>query len=149
MRVLISEDDRLSRRLLEAMLAAWGYDVCVTTDGVEALEALQKNDAPSLAVLDWSMPRLDGIEVCKMVREASRAPLPYIILLTAREGTENMVESMRLQACTAFVDPKQTIEGPRSPSKPDHSLRRRTPRAPLTVSVRSMSRIWQRTCDRP
>jgi DNA-binding response OmpR family regulator len=94
MRVLISEDDRLSRRLLEAMLVAWGYDVCVTSDGVEALDVLNQADAPALAVLDWSMPRLDGIEVCKMIRESSNAPLPYIILLTAREGTENMVEGL-------------------------------------------------------
>ena len=62
MRVLIAEDDAVSRRLLEATLTKWGYEVVVTTDGLQALEALSQPDAPSLAILDWMMPGLDGAQ---------------------------------------------------------------------------------------
>ena len=64
-KILIAEDDMVSRRLLEATLIKWGYEVVVTCDGTAAWEVLQRADAPPLAILDWMMPGMDGIEVCR------------------------------------------------------------------------------------
>jgi DNA-binding response OmpR family regulator len=68
MKILIAEDDPVSRRLLEAKLAKWGYDVVVTCDGDEAWEALRAKDTPRLAILDWMMPGMDGVEICRRMR---------------------------------------------------------------------------------
>ena len=95
MRVLIAEDDLVSRRLLEGSLVKWGYDVVATENGNEAWHALKQEDAPPLLVLDWAMPGLDGLEVCRRVRDVSDAQPSYIILLTAREGKENIVEGLQ------------------------------------------------------
>ena len=76
MKVLIAEDDMVSRRLLEATLVKWGYEVVVTCDGTAAWEVLQGVDAPPLAILDWMMPGMDGTEVCRRVRHAPIAHTP-------------------------------------------------------------------------
>jgi two-component system, cell cycle response regulator len=94
MRVLIAEDDVTSRLLLQRVLARWDYEVIATKDGVEALEALRAADAPRLAVLDWMMPGLDGVEVCRRVRELDTEQPPYVILLTARGGKEDIVRGL-------------------------------------------------------
>ena len=65
-RVLIAEDDPVSRRLLEAFLVKWGYDVVVAADGLEALKILESADAPSLALLDWMMPGMEGPQVSRI-----------------------------------------------------------------------------------
>ena len=73
MRILIAEDDAVCRRVLEAALLKWDYEVTATADGLAALEILQQPDAPPLAILDWTMPRLDGLEVCQRLRAAPPA----------------------------------------------------------------------------
>jgi sigma-B regulation protein RsbU (phosphoserine phosphatase) len=95
-KVLIAEDDMISRRLLEATLTRWGYEVVVTCDGVAAWEVLRSQEAPALAILDWMMPGMDGIELCRRVRSAFTATPPYLILLTAKGRREDIV--MGLQA---------------------------------------------------
>lgn len=98
MRILIAEDDPVARRLLEAALTKWGYEGAHAADGFAAWEALQQPDAPSLAVLDWMMPGLDGLEVCRRVRQ-SPAPQPlYIILLTAKGAREDIVAGLQAGA---------------------------------------------------
>jgi diguanylate cyclase (GGDEF)-like protein len=92
--VLIAEDDRVSRNLLERVLVKWGYEVVVTCDGAEAWEALQGREVPPLAILDWMMPELDGVEVCRRVRELDLPDPPYIILLTARGGKGDIVAGL-------------------------------------------------------
>lgn len=94
MRVLIAEDDLVSRNLLERVLDKWGYEVVVTRDGTEAWDAFQGDDAPRLAVLDWMMPGLDGPQVCSRVRDLEIPDPPYIILLTARGGTDDLVAGL-------------------------------------------------------
>lgn len=94
MKVLIAEDDPVSRRVLQATLVKWGYDAVTCSDGVAAWEALQKKDAPQLAILDWMMPGLDGVEVCRKVRAMSDPRFTYIILLTAKGRTEDVVEGL-------------------------------------------------------
>jgi two-component system, cell cycle response regulator len=90
-RVLIAEDDSTSSLVLERALAKWGYDVVMTTNGEAALDALLSPEAPPLAILDWMMPELDGVEVCRRLR-AIETPQPiYVIILTARSGTQDIV----------------------------------------------------------
>lgn len=91
MRVLIAEDDATSRKLLTRVLAQWGYEVIVTSDGAEAWAALQSEDPPPLAILDWMMPEMDGVELCRRVRESDTLSSLYIILLTARDTKRDMV----------------------------------------------------------
>ena len=98
MRVLIAEDDPVSRRLLQAALVKWGYEVIVTTNGKEAWEALQAPDAPSLLVLDWLMPEMDGVEVCREARKTAALKSAYIILLTSRGSKEDIVEGLEAGA---------------------------------------------------
>jgi diguanylate cyclase (GGDEF)-like protein len=93
-RILIAEDDAVSRRLLKAMLVTWGYDVVVTSDGDQAWEALRLEDAPRLAILDWMMPGSNGVKVCRKVRMEIWEPYTYIILLTALHRDEDLVTGM-------------------------------------------------------
>lgn len=94
MKVLIAEDDVVSRRLLEAMLTRWGYEVAVTRDGVEAWEVLQRTDTPPIAILDWMMPRMDGVEVCRKVRQRGQEPYIYLLLLTTKGRKENIIQGL-------------------------------------------------------
>ena len=94
MRILIAEDDRVSRRLLEITLANWGHEILLAVDGLAAWHAMRAADGPSLAVLDWMMPGLDGVEVCRRVRDTSESQLPYIILLTSKGRSEDIAEGL-------------------------------------------------------
>lgn len=110
MRILIAEDDRFSRRLLEAALTRWGYEVVSTSDGTEAWQELQQDDRPSLVILDLEMPGLDGIEVCRRVRESSDSQLPYIIFLSAWEGKKDISEGLRSGADDYVTKPFDSDE---------------------------------------
>lgn len=105
MRILIAEDDPSFRRLLEEKLAMWGYDVVVAEDGEAALQVLQSEDPPLLAMLDWMMPGMDGIEVCRRVRETAREPYTYIILLTSQQRDEDLVTGMETGADDYITKP--------------------------------------------
>lgn len=105
MRVLIAEDDIYFREVLELMLTGWGYQVIATRDGIEALEALMREDAPLLAVLDVMMPGRDGIDVCRKVRQLSRSSPPYIILLTAKARREDVVKGLEAGANDYIAKP--------------------------------------------
>lgn len=98
MRVLIAEDDPVSRRLLQAALIKWGYEVTVTSNGKEAWQALQATDAPSLLILDWLMPEMDGVEICREVRQLPALKSAYIILLTSRGSKEDIVKGLEAGA---------------------------------------------------
>jgi phosphoserine phosphatase RsbU/P len=91
MNVLVAEDDPISRRVLDATLAKLGFNACSVGDGVAALDALRKIDAPKLAILDWMMPGMDGVEVCRQLRAAPSAEPTYIILLTAKADKDSIV----------------------------------------------------------
>jgi DNA-binding response OmpR family regulator len=93
-RILVADDDAVTRRLLRALLSKWGYQVSVCADGVAAWELLQATDAPPLAILDWNMPLLDGVEVCQRVRTLPPGRPIYVILLTAREREEDIVAGL-------------------------------------------------------
>lgn len=97
-RILIAEDDAVSRRVLEALLLKWGFEVEVCTNGAEALLALRKKDAPQLAILDGMMPMFSGTDVCKRIRALSSETPPYLILLTAMSQKEDVMEGFHAGA---------------------------------------------------
>ena len=105
MKTLIAEDDPVSRYVLEAMLKNWGYDLVVTSNGLEAWDALQPDDSPQLAVLDWMMPGMDGVDVCRRVRQMNRTRTTYIILLTAKGEKNNIVEGLEAGADDYVIKP--------------------------------------------
>lgn len=105
MRVLIADDDPVIRRLLDATLGASGHEVVAVSDGTAAWEALTADDAPLLAVLDWVMPGLQGIEVCRRVRDLARPIPPYLILLTAMDRTEDIVAGLQAGADDYIAKP--------------------------------------------
>ena len=83
----------------------WGYEVAVACDGEEALQILQLDDAPALAILDWMMPGLTGLEVCRRVRQRAREPYTYILLLTSRSQKEDLIEGMEAGADDYITKP--------------------------------------------
>jgi len=94
MRILIADDDAITRRLLETILSKWGYEVQIASDGDEAWAALQGEGAPKLAILDWMMPGLDGVEICRRARQRMDAPYVYMMLLTSKVRKEDIIEGM-------------------------------------------------------
>lgn len=105
MKVLLAEDDPISRRVLETMLRKWGYEVMVTCDGHEAWDAMQEEDAPRLVILDWMMPGFDGAEVTRRIRELSSNEYVYVILLTARDRQEDIIAGMDSGADDYVIKP--------------------------------------------
>ncbi len=98
MRILIAEDDSVTRRVLSARLRRWCYEVTAVADGQAALELLTGNDPPRLALLDWEMPGMDGVDICGRVRESASGRYSYLILLTGRESQQDLVVGLRAGA---------------------------------------------------
>ncbi len=105
MKVLIAEDDASSRRLLEASLHKWGYDVLTTCDGREALEVFQNPEAPSLVISDWMMPDMDGLGLCRKIREMERSGYVYFIILTAEGTKEDVIKGLEAGADDYLIKP--------------------------------------------
>jgi DNA-binding response OmpR family regulator len=110
MNVLIADDDFVCRRLLQATLLELGYEVIVTLNGEDAWDELQKPEAPSLAILDLMMPKLDGIEVCRRVRQTANMAQTYIILLTSRSDKEDIVRGLDAGANDYITKPFSVAE---------------------------------------
>lgn len=104
----MAEDDPVSRKLILTLLAKWGYVVVVANDGAEAMSILHQRDAPSVAILDWSMPEMDGLEICRRLREVDK--IVYVILLTARGGKANIIEGLCAGADDYLVKPIDSEE---------------------------------------
>src|SRR5688572_10844620 len=97
MKVLVADDDQPTLDMLTAVLYSEGYDVVAARSGTEAWALLQREDGPSLAVLDCNMPGLDGTEVCRKVRLAGRSDV-YILMLTGRSDIGDLVAGMEAGA---------------------------------------------------
>jgi diguanylate cyclase (GGDEF)-like protein/PAS domain S-box-containing protein len=110
MRVLIAEDDVVSRRVLETTLVKWGHEVVVAGDGDAALAVLGGVDAPPLAILDWMMPGMDGVEVCRRARRSPSATPTYIILLTAKTRKEDIAAGLEAGADDYLTKPFARVE---------------------------------------
>lgn len=110
MKILIAEDDATTRQLLKTILIKWGYDVIDTSNGNEAWQALQAEEAPRLAILDWRIPGIDGTEICRKIRQESNEHYTYMILLTAQDRDEDLVTGMEAGADDYITKPFKTSE---------------------------------------
>jgi len=110
MRILVADDEAVSRFALEDTLAEWGYEVLGAEDGERAWDVLQRPDAPELAILDWEMPGFSGPELCRKVRQAASLRTPYLMLLTHRSGTSNIVAGLKSGANDYLSKPFQEDE---------------------------------------
>jgi two-component system cell cycle response regulator len=105
MKVLVAEDEAVPRRLLEATLRRWGYEVVTASNGVEALKILRAPDAPKLAILDWMMPGMNGPEVCQEVRHQLQEPYTYILLLTGKRNRSDIIQGLEAGADDYITKP--------------------------------------------
>jgi PleD family two-component response regulator len=97
-KIWVVDDDSISRAVLSANLAKWGYDVVAFSDGQAAWRSLQMSEPPLLAILDWMMPEMDGLEICKKIRSSPGTRSAYVILLTARESREDLILGLQAGA---------------------------------------------------
>jgi predicted signal transduction protein with EAL and GGDEF domain len=104
-KILVADDDALTRRLLEKTLEQAGYEVVVAENGRKALECLSSAEGPRLALLDWLMPGLNGVEVCREIRRHSEYPYTYIILLTAKSSKVDVVTGLEAGADDYITKP--------------------------------------------
>jgi diguanylate cyclase (GGDEF)-like protein len=103
--VLIAEDDPLFRRILERWFQQWDYRVTAVENGLDAWEVLQREDAPQLAILDWMMPGMDGIELCRRIRNRDQSPYRYVLLLTAKDDKQDVITGLEAGADDYLTKP--------------------------------------------
>jgi two-component system, cell cycle response regulator len=109
MRILIADDDPIARRVLTTLLFSWGYDVLTARDGPAALQYLQRPDAPRLALLDWGLPGMEGVEICRTVRSRPSESYTYLLMLTGRGDQASVIEGLAAGADDYLVKP---VSGP-------------------------------------
>lgn len=110
MKILIGDDSLTQRVMLEAIVRQWGFDTVLAEDGQQAWEILSGPGAPRLVLLDWEMPGLDGLEVCRRVRQSQDQDPPYILLLTARRETADIVTGLDAGANDYIAKPFENTE---------------------------------------
>jgi formate hydrogenlyase transcriptional activator len=110
MKILIAEDDPFFSEILAGILVKWGYEVVVAGSGSEAWQVLQAEDAPRIAILDWMMPGLTGVEICRRVREEKREPYRYLILLTSQQQDADIITGMEAGADDYLTKPLKINE---------------------------------------
>ena len=98
MRILVADDDSTSRLVISTLLSKWGHEPIIACDGTEAWEAMQQPGAPRLAILDWMMPGMDGLELCRKIRGRKSSEPIYIILLTALSLKADIVKGLEAGA---------------------------------------------------
>lgn len=110
MRILVAEDDSVTRRLLKTSLERWQYEVLLATDGRQAKEILFADDAPKLAILDWMMPGTDGVDLCRELRKREMGSYIYTLLLTAKAEKEDLLKGLDAGADDYLVKPFDLME---------------------------------------
>lgn len=108
--VLVAEDDPICRRVLQSQLPNWGFRVITAKDGLEAWEILQQDNAPDLLVLDWMMPGIDGPELCRKIRQKRHVIYPYILLVTGKDDTQDVVRGLEAGADDYLSKPFDSTE---------------------------------------
>lgn len=104
LRILIAEDEDVSRRLMEASLTNWGHDAMLASDGAQA-QAILQNGGIDVCILDWEMPEMDGVDLCRWIRTTPLTPKPYIILLTSRKEPRQVQIGLEAGANDYIVKP--------------------------------------------
>lgn len=110
MKLLIAEDDITSRTILTAITRKWGFEPVTVEDGQAAWELLQEAEPPRLLLLDWMMPRLDGLALCRLIRQEKNDNPPYIVILTARTDTKDVVTGLKSGANDFVTKPFDNTE---------------------------------------
>ena len=105
MKILVAEDDKISSLKLVNMLNKWGYEPVACSDGQEAWEVVQQEDCPKLMILDWMMPGMNGVELCRKIREKEQDGYAYILLLTSKQESEDLIEGMEAGADDYITKP--------------------------------------------
>ncbi len=106
MKVLLVDDSPLYRHMIKGYLDQWGFEVVTLNDGAEAWRLLQEPDSPKLVLLDWVMPKMDGVEVCRKLRECRPGKsYVYTVLLTAKDGRTDLLQAMEAGADDYLVKP--------------------------------------------
>jgi sigma-B regulation protein RsbU (phosphoserine phosphatase) len=110
MRALVADDDPVARVILARALPEWAVEPIVVADGVAAWEVITSGNAPSLAIMDWEMPGLDGPELCRRIRGNPATASMYVILLTSRDAAEDVVAGLDAGADDYLVKPFRAAE---------------------------------------
>ncbi len=105
MRILLAEDDRTQLAILQRTLEQWGYDVQAFSDGAAAWSFIEEGEVPALMILDWMMPGMDGLEICRRVRRRSVGRPCYVIMLTGRRDTDDVVQGLQAGADDYILKP--------------------------------------------
>ena len=110
MKILIAEDEPTQSYLLEKLLKAWGHEVVIARNGDDAWSALTSDHPPLLAILDWMMPGMDGLRVCREIRKRSSQPYVYVILITAKNQKQDLVKALDAGADDFLTKPLDSQE---------------------------------------
>ena len=110
MRTLVADDDPVLRRLVTGLLTSWGHEVESAGDGDEAWQVLAGEDPPPIAILDWIMPGPTGVEICRRLRESTSGALVYVLLLTSRGNTDDIVTALASGADDYVTKPFEPAE---------------------------------------
>ena len=105
MRILIAEDEKATRMRLEKTLSGWGFIVEAVADGQAAWERICSDNPPRVCIIDWLMPGMDGPELCRRVREKFPEEYFYLIILSAQQGIDNLIEGLNAGADDYVVKP--------------------------------------------
>lgn len=110
LKVLVAEDNAVSRRVLESILRLYGVQVLTASDGAEAVRILQQDDPPQLAILDWEMPLLGGLELCRWIRSVPALKYTYVMLLTAKSSPDDLITGLQAGANDYITKPYNRAE---------------------------------------
>lgn len=110
MRLILAEDDDTTRAMLAPLLKTWGYEVVAVPNGNEAWKILSAEESPCLALLDWMMPGMSGLEVCRKLRSLNREKPHFLIVLTAKNQSDDVVEAFEAGADDFVVKPYNVQE---------------------------------------
>ncbi len=110
MRILLADDDPTYRELISCLLAEWGFTAVTADNGQKAIELLQGDDPPKLAVLDWMMPEMDGFEVCRRIRQANGDCVPYVLLMTGQSNRDELVKLLVAGADDYIIKPFEPLD---------------------------------------
>jgi len=110
LRVLIAEDNAVSRRVLESILLLYGVQVVTANDGAAAVRILQEDEPPQLVILDWDMPLLGGLEICRWIRSVPALRYTYVMLLTGKDSPDDLVTGLQAGANDYITKPYNRAE---------------------------------------
>ncbi len=105
MRILVADDNLMWSRLLESNLKRWKFEPIVCCNGTEVLEQMERSDAPRLAIIDWEMPGVDGVEVCRRIKASEKLPYTYVVLLSSRDKKEDVLTGLQAGADEYLTKP--------------------------------------------